>query len=580
MAHDPYQETTMKPTIEQQAIIDAAKQCPRVIVIAAGAGAGKTSTLKMLEDELKGRIQYTAFNSSLVSESKTKFRRAACNTTHSLAFRAVGRDYAHRLNGRRVKSEEVARMLGIVDMVVDTVDLATNEPTVKTLQAGYLAGQVLVAIRRFCQSADAKVETKHFRHIAGIDAKPSTANNDRVKACLLPYAKAAWADMAATDGQMPFTHDVYVKVWQLGRPVIAADYILLDEAQDTAEVMLDVLRQQDHAKLILVGDDNQSIYEWRGAVNAMAAFDGAPRKLLSQSFRFGQKIADVANAILATLEVPTDLVMRGLPSIASEVCVVEKPTCVLCRTNAGAVSMVLRAIGDGLRPHMVGKVDDVVDFVRGAKLLQDNQPTRHQDLCCFASWKEVQAYAKTDEGEELKLMVKLIDEFGCGEIIDALDNMPKEQDADLVVSTAHKSKGREWDSVKLAGDFPTVDKMCDADRRLLYVAATRAKLALDVSDCPTFGQKGIVVEYSEAQDLPVAPATPAVTPSMTPTPETETRQATACYTWARHDGAWAIRGPKGAEGAVEVVRKDGSRSTKRIGKVLREMGDVAIYACA
>ena len=56
---------------------------------------------------------------------------------------------------------------------------------------------------------------------------------------------------------------------------------------------------------------HNSIYEWRGAVDAMKAFPGAPRRMLSQSFRFGQTVADVANSILATLDEPTDLVMRG-----------------------------------------------------------------------------------------------------------------------------------------------------------------------------------------------------------------------------------------------------------------------------
>src|SRR6266566_3512941 len=80
------------PTEEQRAVLEAAlKVGLKVLVIGAGAGTGKTSTLKMIEEVLPGRGQYTAFNSPLVAESKAKFRKAKCNTTHSLAFRAVGR---------------------------------------------------------------------------------------------------------------------------------------------------------------------------------------------------------------------------------------------------------------------------------------------------------------------------------------------------------------------------------------------------------------------------------------------------------------------------------------------------------
>jgi len=65
--------------------------------------------------------------------------------------------------------------------------------------------------------------------------------------------------------------------------------------------------------------------------------------------------------------------------------------------------------------------------------------------------------------------------------------MVPESQADLVISTAHKAKGREWDRVQLASDFPARDRCDDADRKLLYVAVTRAKLVLDVTRCPWFG---------------------------------------------------------------------------------------------
>jgi superfamily I DNA/RNA helicase len=57
-----------------------------------------------------------------------------------------------------------------------------------------------------------------------------------------------------------------------------------------------------------------------------------------------------------------------------------------------------------------------------------------------------------------------------------------EDQADVVLSTAHKAKGREWDTVWLADDFPETIKYDEAsetwkvnrgERNLLYVAATR-----------------------------------------------------------------------------------------------------------
>ena len=96
-----------------------------------------------------------------------------------------------------------------------------------------------------------------------------------------------------------------------------ADGVLAKNCQDTAEVFLDIIRQQT-TLVILVGDSAQQTYEWRGAVNAMASFPDAPRQMLSQSFRFGPAIADLANRVLDCLEEKTPLRLKGLPSIASK----------------------------------------------------------------------------------------------------------------------------------------------------------------------------------------------------------------------------------------------------------------------
>jgi hypothetical protein len=46
-------------------------------------------------------------------------------------------------------------------------------------------------------------------------------------------AQRAWeTDLRKESGRLPFTHDMYVKIWALGEPDAAGDFILYDEAQD------------------------------------------------------------------------------------------------------------------------------------------------------------------------------------------------------------------------------------------------------------------------------------------------------------------------------------------------------------
>jgi hypothetical protein len=607
-------QPTGKQLTDEQLDILATAPNENLLVVEAGAGTGKTFELVELAKILLGNGQYTAFNTALVAEGVVKFRGTRCsaNTYHSLAFRDEGRKFAHRLNGRRIRSSEVAQMLGLADIEVPCVDGSGKD---KKVSATHLAQQVMGAVKLFCQSADRELTVRHFPKMDGVDQPNCHDVENRIKENLLPVAKSAWEDLSNPEGKLPFNHGIYLKTWQLNRPVIHASYILFDEAQDVPPVMLDVIKQQIDrgTKVIFVGDGNQEIYGFTGAKNAMKAFPDATRRFLSQSFRFGQAVAEVANAILSHLDEPTGLVMKGLPTIRSEVRGLSRPAAILTRTNACAVGHFLAAISEGRRPFLVGGTKDLVSFVRAAIDLQRGRATDHPELGCFASWVEVEEYVKTDEGDDLKLWVKLIKDFGAEEILAALEQMPQERDADLVISTSHRAKGREWDSVKLAADFPTLDKMDDPGLRLLYVACTRAKLHLDVSECPPFcgGErddandegdweeteggrrnrkkpspvinidKALVIKHGhtteeavEEIEQPVAPPIPA------PSKPQAAKDAPTEFTWAKWDDSWCVRGPKGAKGTVEVVRKNGVKSKQRIGRAVWENGVAAIYEVA
>ncbi|WP_218106830.1 3'-5' exonuclease [Micromonospora pallida] len=82
--------------------------------------------------------------------------------------------------------------------------------------------------------------------------------------------------------------------------------------------------------------------------------------------------------------------------------------------------------------------------------------------------------------------MRLIDKHGTREVIRVCDALVDEDRADVVVSTAHKAKGREWGSVLIADDFPEPRQQEDGTHRiaedeamLAYVAVTRAQRQLD-----------------------------------------------------------------------------------------------------
>lgn len=462
------------PTAEQDAIRDAFSTGAN-LVIEAGAGTGKTSTLRMLAaDAGRRRGVYLAFNKAIADEAGMSFPSSVqCRTAHSLAYGVIGRDFRHRLNGPRRSAQDNARTLKI------------NEPVQLAEGKGLLAPQQLArlvteTIGRYCFSADDRITARHVARVNGLEP----AEQQALATYLAPIAQRAWdEDITQTDGQLRFTHDMYLKMWCLTRPQLSADYVLLDEAQDSNPAVAALVEGQADAQQILVGDRNQAIYGWRGAQDAMQHFDGK-RLYLSQSFRFGPAIADEANKWLGLLDAP--LRLTGYAKLDSRVDRCDDPDAILCRSNGGAMVHVMDAVAQDRRVALVGGGEDIRRMALAAQKLKLGQPTDHPELFTFATWAEVQAYVAEGEGSDLRVMVKLIDTWGTRAIVQACDYLVDERYAGLVVSTAHKAKGREWGSVRIATDFPEPTEGEDGrvrvsreDAMLAYVSVTRAKLLLD-----------------------------------------------------------------------------------------------------
>ena len=83
-------------------------------------------------------------------------------------------------------------------------------------------------------------------------------------------------------------------------------YILVDEYQDTNHVqfMLVSMLSQEHRNICVVGDDDQSIYRFRGAnieniLGFEEQFEGAKVVRLEQNYRSTQTILDAANSVIS-----------------------------------------------------------------------------------------------------------------------------------------------------------------------------------------------------------------------------------------------------------------------------------------
>ncbi|MEU0107606.1 UvrD-helicase domain-containing protein [Streptomyces sp. NPDC006251] len=469
------------PTPEQVHAADTFR-AGRHLALQAGAGTGKTSTLCLLASGTSRRGRYLAFNKDIARDAAARFPATVqCRTAHATAFAALGHQYAHRLNSPRQPAWRVGQALGILHPVrIGGYEISQR----------VLSHNVFRAVTRFCYSSDRALARHHVPRLRG----PEQLDHGQFADIVLPLAVKAWADLQhPNQGVVRFEHDHYLKMWALTEPRIEADFLFLDEAQDTNPVLEQVfLAQSGHAQLVMVGDSAQAIYGWRGATDVMTGFD-AEQLTLTRSFRFGPRIAEEANRWLALADAPIRL--TGTDSIPAEVGDVSHPDAVLCRTNIGAMTEVMRLLGDGLRVALTRGGQQLSALAFAARDLKEGRRTHHPELVLFASWGDLQDYAAYDPaGRDLQPFVDLVDTHGPDAILAAVAELTNETHADVTVSTAHKAKGREWSNVKIGDDFPRPEdadhdanatdpaagQMSDTDARLAYVAVTRARHRLDL----------------------------------------------------------------------------------------------------
>lgn len=460
----------MKPTIEQEKIIDFINTRKEDLKISAFAGTGKTSTLKMIANSnLSKSFLYLAYNKDIqVSAVKSFPKNVYCVTYHALARRAMQIDsckYKDKLMNK-IKQSEVIKLLG----------LNSN----RSINPYQLLPCIKKTVNNFKISSDMKIGTSHvdIDEIMNISSVPS--EQKLLIEFIVEKSKKLWQLEVCQESNFPIDHDTYVKMWQLSGAKIEVDCILFDEAQDANPVVLDIISQQKTRK-IFVGDHHQKIYAWRGAVNAMQEIE-ASELSLTQSFRFGPAVAEIANKILAMKGENRKLL--GFEKIDSKVQDLDesKPFTCVCRTNAEVFSLAIHYSSEGKKISICGGIGDFILRCKSAYYLfaGKNHLIEFYEYKKFQNWNEFVEVARFSA--ESNSVCKIIKKYEHN-ILSFLDKfesfLVKDHEADVLLCTAHKSKGLEWDQVCLGEDYSFKE---EDELNLVYVACTRAREILKLSD--------------------------------------------------------------------------------------------------
>ena len=471
----------MARTKQQQAVIDAVINNDGLVKTSAVAGSGKTFTLVELANELQPKSGlYLAYNKSISEEATQKFKgtNIKCSTIHSLAYNAVVRQYG----------------LNVGYFGPRNVEPSTTKYTDKM--------ELVNSIEEFCLSA----------HIDPEDYLTSVKANSTQRSLFWHHLNKM------SDGTMQCTHSFYLKLYHiyLHDGTIEApevDILLIDEAGDLTELTIEIFKLIKSPKKVAVGDPMQNIYSFNNTVNAfkVLANEGIEANL-TESFRVSDKIAKGIQGFVRK-HVNNKFQFKGHKYHTSTPIVT---SAYIARNNVGLLSEMFKYMENGIPFHCTRKIDHILELPLVLANLGNGKPIteykyKHIEKLRLA-WERstalqqlytIGSYVAKNIGQddEVTAAFRLVHQHGPMD----LNNLAKyarecaKTACNHTFTTAHSSKGLEWDSVTLDTDLnqavseaitelsmindtpanASIRNKLEEELRLYYVACSRAKLKLN-----------------------------------------------------------------------------------------------------
>lgn len=302
---------------------------------------------------------------------------------------------------------------------------------------------------------------------------------------------------------------------------IGKTVLVVDEAQDMSSEEFALVRAlmsvNEEMRVIAVGDDDQNIYEFRGSdsnyMRQLLADDKSTFVEMTENYRSTQHVVAFANAFVKGIhnrmkQTPilsmskdegTVVVTHHASHIMFQRVVSDLlrqrnsgTISVLTHTNEEAVILVALLRKHGLRSKLIQSMDGFRfwNMAEVRLFLKYIERDTHTPIVTDEVWNEAkrktfQAYATSSSLPYLKRCIELFEKINKAKYLTDFKELVFESttedfcdtsDADVVVSTIHKSKGCEFDDVYMLVSQP--QHVTDSEMRSYYVGMTRARKRL------------------------------------------------------------------------------------------------------
>lgn len=508
------------PTAEQTPIIAAcaAGGSAPSLMIRAGAGCGKSSTLQMAAPGIRQLTLCLAFNKSTATELEKRMpSHFQCKSLNALGHRALLQGWG--LKSVRIDDRKYGKIVSEVLKEEDIKGKADKEwrmlvqGTKKAMLMGISpddAGEPLVpdceaSWDEVAEECDWSLEEQKW-------AVPL------VREVLRRGVAAARA------GNWAFDDQIYCSVVH-GGAFAQWPVVMIDEAQDLNRMNHAMLEKSlaPSGRLIAVGDPNQAIYGFRGALaGSMDKLRGLRQKWLDlplmTTFRCPKAV--VARQwkhvpdYRAAPGNPEGLVVEFGPWDWERVA--ELPgsgqTAVLCRNNAPLFGMGLKLLRRQIPVQILGRelMTGIVKIINQCAGVKGPAMPKAEFVQRLADWADREAVSAAALGKETRVeqirdkeecIMTLLDNPECANVRDllmVLERLFAPGNVAVVLSTIHKAKGLEWEKVVHLDPWRCPSKRAIAEGgevlvqelNALYVAETRTKHTLVLANLADFGGAG------------------------------------------------------------------------------------------
>ena len=404
-----------------------------IVAIKSVAGSGKTTTLLNLsKNNSNKRVLYIAFNKSLITEIKDKIKTQKIQNMFPFTFDAL----LYKLY----------------------LSIKRNEPDITDLRPQFIS-----KIIPFLEGKPYKVRQYYCKKF--IKFCNDSENNDIRSFCVKqlgtkkPLLEQMW-EKVKQEKLITFEtirKQAYINKWFKNFIDDNYDLIMIDETQDFDMIMLKMLLNDTTIPKIFVGDPKQSIYDFRGCINA---FNYLPKDALIIEFYSTFRIGN--------------------------------PACEIIRSKFDDCWMVSKSNNETNFVNSFEEADKYVYLFRSWRVLLQTAETI-QNIWIYGYDKKIieirnlhkklsnRTFIDDDDDDGFEDdLPKFLTSISLQQLEDLINNITKNivnfEDSKIKFYTTHSYKGMEDDNIRLANDIDI-----EEDENIYYVSITRGmkKILID-----------------------------------------------------------------------------------------------------